>query len=153
MRRGLRGVVGPLLLLAGATAGCTATADAGSEVRPGSVAVPSYTAAAGTPAYCAELAGSTHLTGIPAAVGVLAGRPGDVQAELELSAAIEELRTVLERIGDDGGAPRLELAVGELVDALAAARDGSLTSSVRDDLAAALDDVGRVAQPVCGFPS
>jgi hypothetical protein len=153
MSLGRLGLLGLLIVLAGTATGCTGFADAGSEARPAGVAVPSYGLAPGTPAYCTSLAGSTHLTGIPAAVGVLSGRRGDVQAELDLAAAIDDLRAVLEAIEDDGGSPPLEAAVGELVAALSAARDGSMTSAVRDDISTALDDVGRLVQPVCRFPS
>ncbi|WP_116449997.1 hypothetical protein [Blastococcus litoris] len=146
-------VVGLLVVMTGALAGCTGFAEAGSEAQPADVAVPSYEQADGAPGFCDSLAGSRHLTAVAPAMGVLAAERGNVEAELELATAIDELRDVLEQVEDEGGSARLEAAIGDLVDALAAARDDGVTTAVRDDVAAALDDVGRLVQPVCRFPT
>ena len=70
-----------LLLFVMAASGCT---DAGSA-RPAAhadAAVPSYAAPSGAPSFCADLAGTTHLTDIPEAVGRLTADPRDVEAAL-----------------------------------------------------------------------
>jgi hypothetical protein len=153
MHLGRLRVVGLLVVLAGTAAGCTGFAEAGSEPQPRDVAVPSYQPVDGAPAFCDSLAGSRHLTDIAPALGVLAGERGNVGAGLELSAAIEELRDVLEEVQDEGGSAGLQAAIGDLVDALVVARDAQVTISVGEDVSAALDMLGRFAQPVCGFPS
>ncbi|WP_324276340.1 hypothetical protein [Blastococcus brunescens] len=134
-------------------AGCAGVADAGPGTRSADVAVPSYRPTPDAPDYCDALAGSTHLAGVPAAVGVLAAERGDVEAELELTAAIDELRLIGDGVSDQGGSPRLRAAVDDLVDALNSARDDGVTTSVREVVSAALDDVGRLVQPACRFPS
>ncbi|TQN44384.1 hypothetical protein FHU33_3886 [Blastococcus colisei] len=136
------------ILLAAASAGCTQSVAEMPVSHRGDVAVPSYAGVAGAPPYCARLAGSTALPGIPTAVGLLAGDPGNVEAEVDLTAAIDELRAVLDDVR-----PALDDAVGELVAALTAARDQGLTEAVRDDISAGLDELGTLVQPACGFPT
>ncbi|MGY1804206.1 hypothetical protein ACI78T_13100 [Blastococcus sp. SYSU D00922] len=146
-------LVGLLALLAGPVVGCTGSLDEGSTAQPANVAVPSYEPAETAPEYCSSLADSSHLTEVPVAMGVLAGERGDVGAELDLTGAIDELRTVQEQVRDAGGSLRLEAAIDDLVESLTAARDRGVTSAMRDDVSTALDDLGRLVQPACRFPS
>jgi hypothetical protein len=139
------GLLVPLL----ATVACTG-GEPEPAVRRSDVALQSYAAPGGAPAYCALLAESLHLTGVAGSVGMLTVRPGDVEARLQLAAAADELTAVRDEVSPDG---RLTHAIDGLVEALTEARSGSLTDSVRADISAGLDDVGRLAQPDCDFPA
>lgn len=147
---GLRvaGLVFPLVALAGCT-----TADDGPAVPRADAAVPSYAAPSGAPAICAELAGTTHLAGLPVAVGTLTAQPEDVGAKLEITAAIDELTGVLDKAGHRPGLAALDRSVRDLVEVLRDARDARLTDAVRTEISTGLDDVGLRAQAFCGFPS
>ncbi|TFV68180.1 UNVERIFIED_ORG: hypothetical protein E4P37_00380 [Bacillus sp. AZ43] len=147
------GLIGLLLLLAGSGAGCTSTAaERPSDHRPAEVAVPSY-AATDSPGYCAALAESTHLTRIPAAVGLLAGGSAEAEPRFELTEAIDELQTVLGQVEDAGGWPRLEAVIANLSEALTTAKEPGGVTRVHDGVREGLDELGRIVQPVCGFPS
>jgi hypothetical protein len=115
-------------------------------------AEPSYVPAATAPGFCALLAGSRHLAGIPSAVGTLTTQPGNAAAQRDLSAAIGDLGAVLDDVRNGRARPDLETAVEQLVEALAAARDGALTRAVQDAISTGLDDVGRLVQPFCDLP-
>jgi hypothetical protein len=142
------GLVFPLV----AMAGC-ASADKPPPVPRADEAVPSYAPPSGAPALCAALAGTTHLTGLPAAVGTLATRPGDVAAKLELTAAVDELQGMLDDFDDRPDLTELSSALEALTGALRDAREAPLTDEVRSKISTELDDVGLRAQAVCGFPS
>jgi hypothetical protein len=144
-------LLGLLIVLLGTAAGCT-SAEATSQATRADVAVASYVPPAGAPAYCARLAAATHLTDLPAAVGVLTAEPGDVETRLGLGAAIEELRSVLLEVRYAGGQSELDSSLAELVDALQQAGRGPVTDSVRAAIVHGLDDVGTRVQPLCGFP-
>jgi hypothetical protein len=143
-----------LLVLVTSLAACT-SAEAVTPVRSAAdrAAVPSYEPPAGAPAFCAELAGSGRLLEVPRALGTLAARPGDVEAELQVSAAVRELRSVLDTLRASDGPARLDAAVETLADDLAAAVSGPLTAVGIAGISAGLADVDTLAQPVCGFPS
>jgi hypothetical protein len=145
--RGL-GLAFPLVALAG----CTPTHSAPQEQRA-DVAVPSYAPPSGAPHFCAALADTTHVTGLPTAVGTLTTRPEDVGAKLELTAAADELQGVLDQVSDEPDAGALAGSLRELVAALRYARDTRLTDQGRTDISTGLDDVGRAAQAACGFPT
>ena len=149
---GRPGVLGLLaLFLAGIAAGCTASAEGDAAPRRADVALPSYTADGDAPEFCALLAGSTRLTVLPSALGRLAGEAGNVEARLDLSGAINELEAIHQDLGS--GDRELATALDDLVGALTRARDGSLTAGVRDAVSTGLDDVGRLTQPLCEFPT
>jgi len=145
-------VLGVSFLLLAVSVGCTQPVTEQRIAERADVAVPSYDAGPDAPDYCAALAGSTAVLGIPEAVGTLAGDPGNVGAEVDLTAAIDELRTVLDDVRTDGR-PGLDDAVEELVAALTAARDKGLTDTVRTDISSGLDEVGSLVQPTCRFPT
>jgi len=145
-------LAGLLLVLAGVGTGCSAPAEAGFEAPPADVAVPSD-AAAGAPGYCSDLAGSTSLSLVPSAVAALDGGSGEVEARFDLTAAIDELRTVLAGVEDAGGQADLEAALHGLIDTLGGAAGAGNGTPVPDGVAEGLDEVGRLVQPVCRFPS
>ena len=144
-------VVGLLFLLTGALAGCS-----GDELKTTErtdVAVRAYAVPHGAPGYCASLAGSTHLAQVPAAIGTLVARSGDVEAKLTLAAAVDDLRAVRAELTTDTAPAALETALDDLVAALDQAEDGALTDTARAAIATGLDDVGRIVQPICDFPT
>lgn len=143
-----------LLFLVTPLAACTAS-EATTPVRAAadSAAVPSYQPPQGAPAFCGELAAAGRLLDVPRALGTLAARPGDVEAELQVSAAVRELRAVLDTLREADGPARLGSALEALADDLAAAVAGPLTAGGTTAITAGLDDVAVLAQPVCGFPS
>ena len=147
---GLRGVglAFPLVALVGCT-----TAPSDPPVQRADVAVPSYAAPSGAPAFCVDLARTVHLTALPDAVGTLTARPEDVGAKLDLNAAGDELRDVLQQVDRQPGAGALAGALRELVAALREAGDVRLTDDIRTRISTGLDDVGRDAQSACEFPS
>jgi hypothetical protein len=147
---GLRvlGLLFPLIALAG----CTAADDA-PPVPRADAAVPSYAAPSGAPGFCATLAGTTHLTRLPVAVGTLTAQPQDVGAKLELTAAVDELNSVLDQVDGKPDLRALGTTVRELIGVLRDARDAPLTDAIRTKISTGLDDVGQRAQAVCGFPS
>jgi hypothetical protein len=115
------------------------------------VAVQSYAPDEGVPGWCATLAGSTHLTDIAAAIGTLTAREGDVEAKLALAAAVDDVRAVADEIAG-GGQVDLAAAFDRLSKALTRAKDGPLTDASRAAVVTALDEAGRLVQPVCEFP-
>ena len=145
-------VLGLLISLLGVMAGC-ATADAAPRVERADVAVRSYASPSGAPGFCAALAGSTHLTGLPVAVGTLTADPGDVEARFALTAAISELQDVLDDVRTHPGFLALDRSLEQLAGALRKAGDGLLTDAVRTAIRTGLDDVGQQVQPACDFPT
>jgi hypothetical protein len=135
-----------------ATAGCT-TAGSASRAQLADVAVPSYAPPSGAPNFCATLAGTTHLTGLPVVLGTLTTQPEDVGARLELTAAADELQQVLDQVSVQTGGGALFGSLKQLVAALREARDTPLTDQIRTQISTGLDDVGRRAQAACRFPS
>jgi hypothetical protein len=133
--------------------GCLSHPSAAPEVQRADVAVPSYAPPSGAPGFCAALAGTTHLTALAPAVGTLTSQPEDVGAQLELAAAADELQHVLDQASTRPGADALAGSLRDLVAALRKARDSHLTDQLRTEIRTGLDDVGRRAQAVCGFPS
>jgi hypothetical protein len=144
--------LGLVVLLLGGTAACTHAGTAPPE-NGGDVAVRAYSPPSGVPGFCALLADSTHLTGLPEAVGTLTVDPGNVEARLLLTAAIAELDDVLADIGEDPGFFLLDRSVDELLTTLRDVRDGGLTETARTAIASGLDDIGDQVQPVCEFPT
>ena len=140
----------PILLLT-ATAGCTSAGATAPPTRA-DVAVASYSPPAGAPGFCARLAASTRLTDLPSAIGVLTAEPGDIEANLDLDAAIEELRAVLEEVRSGAGQIKVETSIEELVEALRRAGQGPVTDTVRTAIVHGLDDVGARVPPICRFP-
>lgn len=124
------------------------------DTRPAArgAALPAYDAPAGTPDFCARLAGIGGLSRLPVSIGTLVSRV-DVEARTQVSQVLRELRGVLSDVRDDGGAEELEAALDELVQTLGAAVDGPTTPPVGDAVSAALQEVGAQAQPSCGFPT
>jgi hypothetical protein len=122
-------------------------------VQRADVAVRSYVPLAGAPGFCAGLADSVHLTDIPEAVGTLTADPKDVEATLALTAAIDELTTARDAVRAGHGFLALDTALEQLATALRAARDGALSDAVGTAISSGLDDVGRLVQPACGFPT
>ena len=153
MQRGrLRGF-GLVVAVAG-VAGCTHSAtDMPSREGRAGVAVPSYAPPAGTPDFCGLLAGTTSLTAVPAALGMLAADADVVEARLTLSAAIDELQGVLDHVPPRGGNLAVGTSLEQLITALLRARDRRLTDDLRTSISTGLDDVGRQAQTACGFPT
>jgi hypothetical protein len=151
MNFGRPGVLG-LLLLAGSLTACTSKASTPPEVS-GVAALPSYAAPSGAPGFCALLAGSEHLQAVPSALGTLTVDTSDAAARQELSAAVVELRAVLEDVRFDVAYADLETAVEDLVDALTEASVGRLPAASSDSVAGALGTVAQLAQPACGFPT
>jgi hypothetical protein len=115
--------------------------------------VQSYAPPSGAPGFCSTLAGSTHLTDLPEAVGTLTADPKDIEATLALTAAISELGDVLDGVREGVGFLELDTSLELLAAALRQAREGPLTDAVRTAISTGLDDVGRQVQPVCGFPT
>lgn len=151
MRTSRPGILG-LLILLGAVTGCKGDADRAEPVSA-DAAVPSYAAPPRAPDFCTTLAGSTRIAGIPRAVGALAAGTGTVEARLELTGGIDDLRAVLDDVRGEDRDERLESALERLVATLADVRDGPLTAAARADVSADLDAVGRHVQPVCQLPS
>lgn len=151
MLLGRPGVLG-LLVVLGATAGCSAEAEQPSRLAA-DVAVAAYEPAAGAPHFCALLAASTHLTGLPGAVGSMAAESRTVEAQLDLSAGIAELRAVLDDVRSETGYTDVETVLQDLVVSLTSAIQGPLTDVVRVAISDGLDAVGRRVQPVCTFPT
>jgi hypothetical protein len=145
-------VPGLLVLLVAGTAGCS-TPDATASVERADVAVRSYAPPSGAPDFCAVLAGSSHLTDVPSAVGTLTADPEDIEAGLALTAAIGELKDVLDGVRAHSGFVELDSSLEQLAGALRDAREGPMTDAVRTAISTGLDDVGRQVQPVCGFPA
>ena len=142
------GLLVPLL----ATTACTAGDPETAAVSRVDVAVQSYSPAEGVPVWCVRLARSPNLTGIPAAIGALTAREGDVEAKLALAAAVDDVEAVAAEIPESGQAD-LAGAFDRLGTALRQAQDGPLTESARAAVSTALNDVGRLVQPVCEFPA
>ena len=90
---------------------------------------------------------------MPAAIGTLAADPDDVEAGLELAAAIDELQAVADHVPARAGYLAVGTSLEKLVTTLRRARDGRLTHAVRTSISTGLDDVGRQAQTLCGFPT
>jgi hypothetical protein len=132
-----------------AAAGCTSP-DATPGVERADAAVPDYAPPSGTPTFCTELAGTTHLAGLSTTVGILTADPDDVESGLELTAAADELQAVLDDVRDR---PAMRASLHELVDALRRAQGGRLTDAARVAITTGLDEVGREAQAICGFPA
>ena len=141
---------GLLILVLLGSAGCT-SADAQARPSPVGVAVPSYDPPADTPDFCSALADGTDLPRVAAAMGTLAVTPDDVEARLHLGNAAEEVRGVLEDLGDDEDAGLMD-ALHELATALETANDETVTSAVRADVVRTLDELGDLVQPTCEFP-
>jgi hypothetical protein len=134
-----------------ASAACTGDATQKDDVIPVDVAVQSYAAAEGVPGWCTRLARSTHLTDVPAAIGTLTARHDDVEAKLALAAAADDVEAVAAEI-PEGAQTDVTGALDRLAAALAQAADGPLTIVARDAVSGALDDLGRLVQPLCEFP-
>ena len=145
-------VLGLAFLLVVGTAACD-TSDAEPKVTRADVAVLSYSPPAGAPGFCAALAASTHLRGLPEALGTLTADPNDVEATLALTSAIGELQDVLDEVRARPGFLALDRSLTQLTDAVREARDGPLTDAARTAIGAGLDDVGHRVQPVCDFPT
>lgn len=145
-------VLGLLFTFVACTAACDPS-DAEPQVTRADVAVLSYSPPSGAPDFCAALAGSTHLTGLPEALGTLTADPDDVEATLALTSVIGELQDVLEEVRARPGFLALDRALARLTDAVREARDGPLTDPVRAAIGTGLDDVGHQVQPVCDFPT
>jgi hypothetical protein len=145
-------VLGLLIPLLAATAGCTAT-----EAQPRStradVAVRSYAPPSGAPGFCSTLAGTTHLPDLPEALGTLTADPEDVESTLALTAAIGELTYVRNEVEDGPDVTDLVSSLDGLVSALRQARERPVTDAVRTAISTGLDDVGRQVQLLCGFPT
>ena len=144
-------VVGLLILLGSLTA-CTSHASAPPEPS-GTAALPGYDAPSGAPAFCALLAGSTHLAQVPSALGTLAVDPSDPAARQVLAAAVDDLRAVLDDVRSDVAHADLETAVEDLVGTLTEAAGGRLGDGTGEVVGAALTAIGEQAQPVCEFPT
>jgi hypothetical protein len=134
-----------------AAAGCTSTGTP-SSATPVGVAVPSYAPPAGAPDYCRDLARGTALRKVPAAMGTLVVLPDDVEARLHLGNAADEVRGLLDDLGEHSGHDEVTSALDDLVTALETAYDATVTGAVRDDVVNALDEVGDEVQPDCEFP-
>jgi hypothetical protein len=145
-------VPGLLVLLVAGAGGCS-TPGATASLERADVAVRSYAPPSGAPGFCTALAGSTHLTDVPSAVGTLTADPEDIEAGLALTAVIGELTDVLDGVRAHPGFLELGRSLEQLAGALREAREGPLTDAVRTAITTALDDVGRQVQPVCGFPA
>jgi len=140
-----------LLVLVTATAGCTAEA-AETHAADG-IAVAAYQPPAGAPRFCTELAGSTHLTTLPRAVGTLAAKSDDVDARHDVNLAIADLEPVLTEVRARREYPALDTALADLVAALHKATEASLDDGVTKAISSGLDAVGEQVQPVCRFPA
>ena len=143
--------LGPLLL-AGALAGCTSPVEAAPSERE-DVAIASYGAPEGAPAFCRLLADSVHIDDLPDALGALTAEPEDPTAVAQLADAKAELADVLADVPDQGRYAELS---GELEDLLAAVRSaavGRVDDGIRSRISAGLDRVGALVQPVCVFPT
>lgn len=149
--------LGALTALVG-LAGCTEQADppsaapAVAEAGAGA-AVPSYRPPSGAPEFCATLAGATNLADLPRALGVLAARPGDVAAGLQVNAAVGELQDAARGVRDTPGHEDLGAALDVLVTDLLAASRGELSDARIAVITTGLHDIGGRVQPVCRFPS
>jgi hypothetical protein len=141
-----------LLFLLGSLSACTSEASTPPEAS-GVAALQGYRAPTGAPHFCSLLAGSTHLRGIPTALGALAVDTADAGARQQLAGAVTDLRAVLDDIRLDVEHADLETAVEDLVDALTVAAGGRLPAELSDTVAAALTDIADIAQPACGFPT
>ncbi|TFV89889.1 hypothetical protein [Blastococcus sp. CT_GayMR16] len=142
-----------LLVSTVALAGCLAEESAPPPAPRADVAVLTYAPPSGAPDFCTALAGSTHLTDLPRAVGTLVAQPGDVAAALVLTGAITELDDVLDVVRRQPGFLVLDRSLEDLGGALREARDGPLTEVVREAISDGLDDIGDYVQPVCDFPT
>jgi len=141
----------PATVLAAVLAACT-SADGPPPVRQADVAVPSYEAPAGAPAFCSRLASSEDLGRLPVSIGLLASGE-DVESRTQISGVVAELRGVLAEVRTEGGHGRLVTALDGLVQALAQVGDGPLSQPALGAVTAGLEQVGVQAQPTCGFPA
>lgn len=139
----------PALALA-VLVGCGA--DAAEPAAEVEVAMPSYVAPDGAPAFCTGLAGSRELGALPASMGTLTAG-ADVEARTQVSRAVRELRAVLADVRDDGEHDDLATALDGLVRSLGEVIDGELSEPVRAAVTSGLEQVGATAQPACGFPT
>jgi hypothetical protein len=141
-----------LLFLLGSLTACTSEASTPPEAS-GVAALQGYQAPSGAPGFCALLADSTHLRGIPTALGALAVDTADAGARQQLADAVTDLRAVLDEVRMDVEYADLETAVEDLVDSLTVAAGGRLPAELGDAVATALTDVAAFAQPLCEFPT
>ena len=136
--------LGLVVLLLGGASACTHAGTAPPE-NGADVAVRAYSPPSGVPGFCTLLADSTHLTGLPEAVGTLTVDPGDVEAKLLLTAAIAELDDVLADLAEDPGSLALDHSVDELLTTLQDVRDAGLTETAQTAIASGLDDIGHLS--------
>jgi hypothetical protein len=137
------------LLLLAALTGCTDGADDDAEPPPRADA---YVPPSGAPEFCGSLADAAHLDDIPAAVGAIAADARTAEARSDLTAAVGELRDVLDAVRADGGHPRLDAALDDLVTALIELSAGPLTEATQLAITSNLDTIGQQTQPVCEYP-
>ena len=139
----------PAVVLA-AVAAC----GSGEDARPAPVveaALPSYEAPAGAPGFCAGLASLGALDGLALSVGTLAAGT-DVEARVQVTQVIQQVREVLGDVRQAGGPAALEAALDDLAQALGAVVDAPPTGSAHGAVSAGLHEVDALAQPSCGFP-
>ena len=141
-----------LLVLVSALSACSSSAAPVVTEQPGVAALPSYVAPARAPGFCAVLARSTHLTGLPAALGRLSVDPADADARLEVAGAVADLRPVLDDVRYAVEYADLETTVENLVATLTEVSGGRLRDDVGERIGAALGTLGELAQPACEFP-
>jgi hypothetical protein len=149
--RGSWGGVSLLLVLLGGVA-CTG-GEATETVTRADAAVPSYAPPDDAPGFCLMLAGSPHVDRVATAIGTLAARPGDAEAKLDLATATDLFAAVREEIGTDEERARLGDALDDLVAALSDAGSGDVTETLRKAISSRLEDVGRLVQSDCDFPT
>jgi hypothetical protein len=140
------------LLLVGATAACTGPVDPTSPER-GDVAIASYGAPDGAPAFCRLLADSVHIDDLPLALGTLTADPEDRAAVAQVEEAHAELEDVLADIADEQRHTELSAALDDLLTAVRSATDDPVDEDLRTRISARLDRFGALVQPVCVFPA
>jgi len=149
IRLGLLG----LLVLLGATTGCSAPAAATPRAVAATPALPGYRPPAGAPALCVMLARSSHLAGVAPALGALAAGAGTTGAQRRLADAADDLRAVLTEARGERADAAVVVALEKLVAALSSASHGTPAADVPVRIRTGLDAVGTLTQPVCEFPS
>jgi hypothetical protein len=143
--------LGPLLLV-GALAGCTPSVEAAPSER-GDVAIASYAAPEGAPAFCRLLADSMHIDDLPDALGTLTAEPEDPTTVAQVADARAELQHVLTDVPDEERYAGLSAELEGLLVALRSATEGPVDDGLSSRISAGLDRVGALVQPVCVFPA
>jgi hypothetical protein len=134
------------------TAGCTEPAE--EPPAPGAdAAVASYLAPAGAPGFCTRLAASTHLDGVPLAIGTLTADARNEDAVGQLEGAVADLEAVLDDVAEQDVPDELTARFEDLLASLYSATLNPVDDALRTRISERLAALGTQVQPVCEFPT